>query len=80
MQEMACPGYDAKCPSKADSIISVTDSTVVTKSILFDGQVPNKDYNWNCKYKVSIGTDAQTTLKGANTASKNPDGFLAVTT
>jgi len=37
MQEMACPGYDAKCPSKADSIISVTDSTVVTKSILFDG-------------------------------------------
>jgi hypothetical protein len=58
MQEVTCPAYEAKCPSNADSIISVTDSTVVTKIHMFNEQVPNKDFNWNCKYKISIETSA----------------------
>jgi len=58
---MTCPAYDKQCPSDADSIITVTDSTVVSRNIGWGfgkDSMPNKAYNWNCKYKSSIETTA----------------------
>lgn len=77
MQEITCPSVTDKCPTNADAMISVTDSTVVTKTHLFNMQVPNKDFDWNCKYKISIETAAQETLKTANSGNA---GYLVVTT
>ena len=54
MAEWTCPATPKFCPTNLDSEVKITDETITTRSIVWGFPIPNKTFNWNCKFKIFI--------------------------